>query len=162
MTWRCTTQTETTTQTTKNYIPIMKIPEIHINYSTYLHHTMLMNMYTWNIIVKDFDQVYYMCVYISCDYGVATTNRHLKMIGLSCKRALLKRRYSAKETYYFKEPTNISCDYQSRTQLPVNCCVFEETAVESYVSLSGRHCAGRLLCWGGESIKSICADKVKS
>ena len=28
------------------------------------------------------------------------------MIGLFCKRALQKRRYSAKETYNFKEPTN--------------------------------------------------------
>ena len=31
--------------------------------------------------------------------GVATISRLLKMIGLFCKRALLKRRYSAKETY---------------------------------------------------------------
>ena len=41
-------------------------------------------------------------------YGVATIGRLLKMIGLFCKRALLKRRYSAKETYTFKEPTNRS------------------------------------------------------
>ena len=75
MMWRCMTQTETTTQTTKNFIPIIKIPEIHINNSTYLHHTMLMNMYTWNIIIEDFDQVYFECVYISCDYGV------LRLIG---------------------------------------------------------------------------------
>jgi len=37
--------------------------------------------------------------------------RHLKLpedIGLFCKRALEKRRYSAKETYSFKEPTNCS------------------------------------------------------
>jgi len=32
----------------------------------------------------------------------------LKNIGLFCKRALEKRRYSAKETYHFKEPTNRS------------------------------------------------------
>ena len=31
-------------------------------------------------------------------YGVATISRLLKMIGLFCKRALQKRRYSAKET----------------------------------------------------------------
>jgi len=30
------------------------------------------------------------------------------MIGLFCKRALLKRLYSAKENYDFKEPTNRS------------------------------------------------------
>jgi len=41
-------------------------------------------------------------------YGVATISRLLKIIGLFCKRALSKRRYSAKETYSFKEPTNRS------------------------------------------------------
>jgi len=42
------------------------------------------------------------------DYGVASISRLLKIIGLSCKRALQKRLYSAKETYNFKEPTNRS------------------------------------------------------
>jgi len=41
-------------------------------------------------------------------YGVASISRLLKIIGLFCKRAWLKRRYSAKETYDFKEPTNRS------------------------------------------------------
>jgi len=41
-------------------------------------------------------------------YGVASISRLLKIIGLSCKRALSKRRYSAQETYNFKEPTNRS------------------------------------------------------
>ena len=41
-------------------------------------------------------------------YGVATISRLLKMIGLFCKRDLSKRRYSAKETYTLKEPTNRS------------------------------------------------------
>ena len=41
-------------------------------------------------------------------YGVASTSRLLKIIGLFCKRALCKRGYSAKETYNFKEPTNRS------------------------------------------------------
>jgi len=41
-------------------------------------------------------------------YGVATISRHLKIIGLFCKRDLYKRRYSAKETYNFKESTNCS------------------------------------------------------
>jgi len=35
-------------------------------------------------------------------------SRLLKILGLFCKRALQKRRYSAKETYDFKEPTNRS------------------------------------------------------
>jgi len=41
-------------------------------------------------------------------FKVATISRLLKIVGLFCKRALLKRRYSAKETYNFKEPTNRS------------------------------------------------------
>jgi len=40
--------------------------------------------------------------------GVATISRLLKTIGLFGKRALWKRRYSAKETYNFMEPTNRS------------------------------------------------------
>ena len=42
----------------------------------------------------------------SAYYGVASSSRLLQIIGLFCKRALYKRRYSAKETYNFKEPTN--------------------------------------------------------
>jgi len=41
-------------------------------------------------------------------YEVASISRLLKGTGLFCKRALLKRRYSARETYDFKEPTNRS------------------------------------------------------
>jgi len=41
-------------------------------------------------------------------YGVATISRLLKIIGLFCKRALLNRLFSAKETYEFKELTNRS------------------------------------------------------
>ena len=41
-------------------------------------------------------------------YLVATISRLPKMIGLFCKRALQKRRYSAKEIYNFKEPTDHS------------------------------------------------------
>ena len=40
--------------------------------------------------------------------GVATISRLLQIIGLLCKRALLKSLYSAKETYNFEEPTNRS------------------------------------------------------
>jgi len=39
---------------------------------------------------------------------VATISRLLEIIGLFCKRDLLKRLYSAKETYNFTEPTNRS------------------------------------------------------
>ena len=44
----------------------------------------------------------------SAEYGIATKSRLLEIIGFFCKRALQKRRYSAKETYHFKEPTNRS------------------------------------------------------
>ena len=51
--------------------------------------------------------------YSNCDiweillfYGVASSSRLLKIIGLFCKRDLYKRLYYAKETYTFKEPTN--------------------------------------------------------
>jgi len=43
-----------------------------------------------------------------CGYWVATISRLLKIIGFFFKRALQKRRYSAKETYDFEEPTNRS------------------------------------------------------
>ena len=39
-------------------------------------------------------------------YGVASMIRIDTIIGLFCKRDLSKRRYSAKETNNFKEPTN--------------------------------------------------------
>jgi len=41
-------------------------------------------------------------------YGVPIIRRLFQITGLFCKRALSKRRYSAKETYDFKEPTNRS------------------------------------------------------
>jgi len=43
---------------------------------------------------------------MSHTYGVATISRLLKTIGLFCKRDLLKRQYSAKETKNFKAPTH--------------------------------------------------------
>jgi len=48
-------------------------------------------------------------------FRVASISRLLKIIGLFCKRALQKRRYSAIETYDFKQPTNRSH--------PIACCV---------------------------------------
>jgi len=41
-------------------------------------------------------------------YGLATISRLLKIIGVFCERDLQKRRFSAKETYDFKEPTSRS------------------------------------------------------
>jgi len=42
-------------------------------------------------------------------YGVATVSRIDKIVGLFCKRALWKRRSSAKETYDFIDPTDYIC-----------------------------------------------------
>ena len=41
-------------------------------------------------------------------YGVASISRIDKILGLFCKRARLKRRYSAKETYNFIDPNDRS------------------------------------------------------
>ena len=42
------------------------------------------------------------------EYGVASVSRIDKFIGLFCKRALQRRRYSAEETYNLIDPTNRS------------------------------------------------------
>jgi len=47
-------------------------------------------------------------MYITRHYGVATVSRIDKIIGLFCKRALQKRRYSAKDTYILIDPTDRS------------------------------------------------------
>ena len=44
-------------------------------------------------------------------YGVATISRFLKIIGLFCKRALQKRLYSAKLTYYLKDLLTVATPY---------------------------------------------------
>jgi len=59
-------------------------------------------------------------------YGMATISRLLKITGLFCKRALYKRRYSAQETYNFKESTNRSH--------PIATLVY--TYIYSYVCVS--------------------------
>jgi len=52
--------------------------------------------------------IWYIYIYVTYRYGMATISRLLKIIDLFCKRAHQKRRYSAKETYNFKEPTTRS------------------------------------------------------
>ena len=49
-----------------------------------------------------------MNIHVWYTYWVATISRLHKITGLFCKRALQKRLFSAKETYYLKEPTNRS------------------------------------------------------
>jgi len=50
----------------------------------------------------------YIYIVYTCYYGVAMMSRLLKITGLFCKRALQKRRYSARETYNLKELSNRS------------------------------------------------------
>jgi len=59
------------------------------------------------------------------EYGVATWSRLRKIIRLFCERALWKRRYSAKETYHFKEPTNRS--YPIPNSVRVNSHIHSHT-----------------------------------
>jgi len=79
-------------------------------------------------------------------YGVATISRLLKIIGLFCKRALLKRRYSAKETYNFsllmvttpyKKTTNSIVAQPKRlkgraTRTPCEC-IFYRSQRDTYI-----------------------------
>ena len=90
------------------------------------------------------------CVLAISQYGVALVSRLLKMIGLFYKRALSKRRYSAKETYNFKEPINrshpiVCCDLQgsvgrsSACVLAISHMCFR-TYVFSHVCIFARMC----------------------
>jgi len=76
-------------------------------------------------------------------YAVAMIRRLLKIIGLFCKRALSKRRYSAKETYDFREPTNRSHPTLFSEQKKRHCteralyCVRENNALATRLSING-------------------------
>ena len=59
-------------------------------------------------------------------YGVATISRLLKIVDLSCKRALQKRLYSAKKTYNFKEPINRSHPIVSSIWIFSKVCIYYE------------------------------------
>jgi len=72
-----------------------------------------------------------------CYYTVATISKLLKIIGLFCKRALSKRKYSAKKTYDFEEPT--TCSHPILLHLQYTSRVFLLRAS------SCRGCAGRWL-----------------
>jgi len=44
-------------------------------------------------------------------YGVALVSRIDEILGLFCKRAILKRLYSAKESYNLINPVNVATPY---------------------------------------------------
>ena len=90
---------------------------IHVEYSLY-YRALLQKRHVIRrsllIVATPYISIIYMYINMHCllytfnTYGVATMNRLLKIIGLFCKRAIWKRRYSAKETCNFKEPNNRS------------------------------------------------------
>jgi len=77
------------------------------------------------------------CVYthtVNVYYGVATVGRIDKIVGLFCKRDLLKRQYSAKETYDLIDPTDRShpvCISQS-------ACIWTHFVYRANLSLKAR------------------------
>jgi len=66
-------------------------------------------------------------------YGVATISRLLKIIGLFCKRALWKRRYSADENYNLKEPTNRSHPIYCDSLRVIGVPLYEYIGVPLYI-----------------------------
>ena len=61
------------------------------------------------VCVHTYIHFHLLCTYVVIyRYGVATYRRLHKIIGLFCKRALWKKRYSAKETFNVKKPSNRS------------------------------------------------------
>jgi len=78
----------------------------------------------WLVLLRH-DMTRHLCAYWQLHMGIvcykeATISGLLKVIGLFCKRALKTRRYSAKETYRFKEPTNRSHPIANFSE-PVMC-----------------------------------------
>jgi len=61
------------------------------------------------VCLRVFASVYVVVFVCWCNaYGVASVSRIVTIIGLFCKRALLKRQYSANETYNLIDPTDCS------------------------------------------------------
>ena len=87
--------------------------------------------------------------YCYSNYGVATISRLLKMIGLFCKRAVWKTRYSATETYHFKEPTHRSHPTNRSHPIPshpIHSQFSSELTFEKY----SQPCFDERLVQGGE------------
>ena len=66
----------------------------------------------------------YLSICLQCGdrYGVALVSRIDQIIGLCCKRALEKRRYSAKKTYCFLV-CMYECGNSRRQDIPFSVCV---------------------------------------
>ena len=82
------------------------------------------HIWTW-LIYMGIGSSTYVRVCAGCRYGVATISRLLKIMFLFCKRALWKRRYSAKETYKLKESTDRSHPISPVTHMNESCRTYE-------------------------------------
>ena len=69
---------------------------------------------------------------------MAEIRRLLQIIGLFCKRALLKRPYSANETYDFKEPSNRSH--------PIPTAYTQVRVIQAALRLFSQLCANNEVC----------------
>jgi len=113
--------------------------------------------------------VYYAGVHSN---GVATISRLLRIVSLFCKRALQKRRYSAKETYNLKEPTNRShlmCIYHVRNMrgdhIPYVGCTLHYIKTRSFTHTDfdpqlpcwqpGLCCLGKSKIWSASLVKVL-------
>jgi len=86
---------------------------------------------------------------------VATISRVLKITCLFCKRALQKRRYSAKETNNFKEPSNrnhpiIVCNTLSNSLQTIVCRLQHllQCVVDDHLQHTTK-CVSTYSLWGG-------------
>jgi len=101
----CNTLQRTATETTASppvYCPVSFAKALHKTHCKTLQHTAT-HCNTLQRAAKE--PTAHQCL---ARYGVAWISWLLKIIDLFCKRALYERRYSAKETYNFKEPINRS------------------------------------------------------
>jgi len=120
---------ELTTENTFSYVAhdsfiyVTRLIYIHIRDTTDLHmqHDSCIRA-TW------LTQMCALC-WMGAICGVAAISRIPKIIGLFCKRALWKRRYSAKETCHFKEPTNRSHPISHIQHCHVCDCVWHDSIV---------------------------------
>jgi len=91
------------------------IPHAHVMHKcTPMSCHVFVMFHKWNFTIDILHMAFHTCC-LTHDihvwwftYGVASVSRIDKITGLFCKRALQKRRYSAKETYNFIDPTDRS------------------------------------------------------
>ena len=98
----CTNESCHTCEWVMSHIRMCQVT--HMNQSCHSHESVAV------FTVADFRNTWRICLFVSSRwlYGVASVSRIDKIIGLFCKRALWKRRYSAQETYNLIDPTNRS------------------------------------------------------